>query len=261
MRVTGFREPGSGGVRSVGKTDACRNPQIPDKFRVQNHTPNKDGNSEPVKSEVEDATLNANPQIEELQAESPKKQKKSKKSKKHRKQTAPRDPSTSRKVTSWSLNDIGQAALEILRAEFPNKKLIDLVSDALALAVGTIQAAPNIRFETLNSGDLIRVQGATAKLERILKAFRSDLIAVQKDPEDAETIASLAEKLETQLAAIGELREKLAKFGMVPAALSPANLTTAADLKVSLKAWRKNAADDEKPVFDLALTLLKPFLP
>ena len=228
---------------------------------MQNHTPNKDGKSEPVKSEVEDATLNANPSIEELQPESPKKQKKSKKSKKHRKQTAPRDPSTSRKVTSWSLNETGQAALEILRASFPDKNLTELVSEALALAVGKIQAVPNIRFETLNSGDLIRVQGAIATLDRNLKKFRGDLLAIQKDPDNAEDIASLADCLEVQLAATVELRATLAKLAIVPGALSPANLKTAADLKASLKAWRKTAADDEKPVFDLALTLLKPYLP
>lgn len=223
---------------------------------MQNHTPISEGRSEPAKSEQ-----SANLQPGEAASKQTDKPKKRGKRKNQTPLRARREPSTSRTVTSWSLNDTGQAALEILRASFPDKNLCELVSEALALAVGKIQAAPNIRFETLNSGDLIRVQGATAKLERILKAFRSDLIAVQKDPEDAETIASLAEKLETQLAAIGELREKLAKLGMVPAALSPANLTTAADLKVSLKAWRKNAADDEKPVFDLALTLLKPFLP
>ncbi|MEI6608054.1 MAG: hypothetical protein WCP35_22350, partial [Verrucomicrobiota bacterium] len=190
-----------------------------------------------------------------------KKQKKSKKSKKHRKQTAPRDPSTSRKVTSWSLNETGQAALEILRASFPDKNLTELVSEALALAVGKIQAVPNIRFETLNSGDLIRVRGATATLDRNLKKFRGDLLAIQKDPDNAEDIASLADCLEAQLAATVELRATLAKLAMVPHALHQDNLEHLISLRAYLEDARKAAADDEKPVFDLALTLLKPFLP
>lgn len=231
---------------------------------------NNDGLSEPAKSE-ESKKANPTEQTDgagelktapateyQLDQKKPSKAKRGKGRKNNKKTDSSHSSSKPRRIHSWELNETGEAALAILRARDPEKPLKDLISAALALAVGILQATRIIQFAVPNSGDLIRVQGEVAKLERILKRFREDLIAIQKDPETAVEIATLADCLETQLTATAELRARMAKLGRVPSVLKPENL----EGLWSLKAYLEDAhhAVDE-PMFAFALKLLAPYLP
>ena len=165
------------------------------------------------------------------------------------------------KVNSFRLTEEGEAALLVLQTLYPKKTKIDLVSDALQLAVSVISAQPTIRLATLDGAELIRVRAANAELELILGSFRKDLIQVEKNRDSVEKLAALVTKVEKELAATVALRDRLGTLAMLPAILSPENLGLLRDLKMFLQLWKKDVSADESPLLEMALKLLTPYLP
>ncbi len=136
-------------------------------------------------------------------------------------------------------------AIKILRQTSPDKSISEVVSESLVRAANDIVAAPVLKFARIDPGEYLGIYAAIAEITQQHQRLKKDLLRIRPaDKEAAEKLANVISKAEAEIAALGELRQRLGKIAKATATITPTDATMLVEQVAPV--CRQDIADPDK---------------
>lgn len=140
------------------------------------------------------------------------------------------------------------AAIKILRQEAADKSNSEIVSDALVRAANNHVAAPILQFARLDPADYLGIHAAIAEIAQQHQRLKKDLLKIRPADKDAAgKLAKAIDKADAEIAALLELRQRLAKIARATADITPEDATML--IEQVAPNCRNDLADSQTPEY------------